>query len=145
VHRVLGALSGHGPADGPGDEPAPQRGLTTGFPAAPDRAFDRAPVRGPVLGPAAPRPAALPFPRGVAQTFTIGRDRSCDLAIDHLTVSRVHARLQRTGDGWRLSDLGSTNGTRVNGWRVRGGVDVRAGDLVRFGDVEYALGEAGEP
>jgi pSer/pThr/pTyr-binding forkhead associated (FHA) protein len=38
-----------------------------------------------------------------------------------------------------LKDLSSTNGTRVNGWRVRGQVTVRAGDVIRFGDVEYAL------
>ena len=56
-----------------------------------------------------------------------------------MTVSRIHARLERTPEGWVLKDLSSTNGTRVNGWRVRGQVTVRAGDVVRFGDVEYTL------
>jgi hypothetical protein len=84
-------------------------------------------------------PAPLPFPRTGEGFFTIGRDARCDLAIDHMTVSRIHARLERTPGGWMLKDLSSTNGTRVNGWRVRGQVCVRAGDVVRFGDVEYTL------
>ncbi len=84
-------------------------------------------------------PAPLVFPRTQEGFFTIGRDSRCDLAIDHMTVSRIHARLERTPDGWMLKDLSSTNGTRVNGWRVRGQVAVRAGDVVRFGDIEYVL------
>ncbi len=50
-----------------------------------------------------------------------------------MTVSRRHATLERTADGWLLTDLESTNGTRVNGWRVRGKVSVTPGDLVSFG------------
>jgi hypothetical protein len=84
-------------------------------------------------------PVPLAFPRTEEGFFTIGRDSRCDLAIDHMTVSRIHARLERTPDGWMLKDLSSTNGTRVNGWRVRGQVAVRAGDVVRFGDIEYVL------
>jgi len=53
-----------------------------------------------------------------------------------MTVSRRHAALERTPGGWLLSDLESTNGTRVNGWRVRGKVAVRAGDLISFGTLE---------
>lgn len=83
--------------------------------------------------------ALLEFPRGVGDSFSIGRSSGCDLAIADLTVSRTHARLDRTPDGWLLTDLGSTNGTRVNGWRVRGEVRVRPGDLVSFGDAEYSL------
>jgi hypothetical protein len=86
-------------------------------------------------------PTPLQFPRG-GNFFSIGRDAGCDLAIADMTVSRMHARLERTADGWLLTDLASTNGTRVNGWRVRGQVQVRAGDLVRFGDAEYSLSAA---
>jgi len=84
-------------------------------------------------------PVPLQFPRGPGIFFSIGRDATCDLAIPDMTVSRVHARLERTHDGWLLTDLTSTNGTRVNGWLVRGQVRVRAGDLVSFGDAQYAL------
>lgn len=84
-------------------------------------------------------PAPLEFPRSTGGSFSIGRGSDCDLAILDMTVSRVHARLERTPEGWLLTDLGSTNGTRVNGWRVRGEVRVRPGDLVSFGDAEYSL------
>ena len=86
------------------------------------------------------RPVPLEFPRGAGASFSIGRASSCDLTIADLTVSRVHAMLERSAEGWLLTDLSSTNGTRVNGWRVRGQVRVRAGDRVSFGDVEYSLG-----
>jgi hypothetical protein len=85
------------------------------------------------------RPLPLQFPRGTADQFSIGRDASCDLAIADMTVSRRHATLERTADGWLLTDLESTNGTRVNGWRVRGKVSVTPGDLVSFGNCEYSL------
>ena len=85
------------------------------------------------------RPRPLAFPRGSASQFSIGRDANCDLAIADMTVSRLHATLERTADGWLLTDLESTNGTRVNGWRVRGKVKVTPGDLVCFGNAEYAL------
>jgi hypothetical protein len=96
----------------------------------------------PQAGTAAGRPARLQFPRGAGNLFSIGRDASCDLMIADMTVSRVHARLERTPDGWLLTDLASTNGTRVNGWRVRGQVPVRTGDLVCFGTAEYSLSGA---
>jgi hypothetical protein len=112
------------------DMPSRIRRLTTALPAARAGA-----------GPArrAATPAPLAFPRGAGTGFSIGRDSRCDLAIGDMTVSRVHARLDRTPDGWALTDLSSTNGTRVNGWLVRDQTPVRAGDIVRFGDAEYAL------
>ena len=85
------------------------------------------------------QPLALQFPRGEGSQFSIGRDAACDLAIADMTVSRRHAQLERTAAGWLLTDLESTNGTRVNGWRVRGQVPVRSGDLVSFGSLETVL------
>ncbi len=85
------------------------------------------------------RPLPLQFPRGSGEQFSIGRDAGCDLAIADMTVSRRHATLERTAEGWLLTDLESTNGTRVNGWRVRGKVSVTPGDLVSFGNSEYSL------
>jgi pSer/pThr/pTyr-binding forkhead associated (FHA) protein len=92
------------------------------------------------------QPYLLQFPRGGGDQFSIGRDASCDLAIADMTVSRLHAQLERTSEGWLLSDLESTNGTRVNGWRVRGKVPVRAGDLVSFGSLEvvFSAGARGD-
>jgi hypothetical protein len=92
---------------------------------------------------AAVRPAAgwpeLPFPAGRELWFTIGRAGECDLVLADITVSRLHARLDRDGAGWRLQDLGSTNGTRLNGWLVTSSVPVRAGDQVSFGAVSFVL------
>lgn len=78
---------------------------------------------------------ALPLPAGREILFTIGRDRDCDFVLADLTVSRRHARLERDGDGWLLADLDSTNGTRLNGWRVTEPVLLRAGDKVSFGSM----------
>jgi hypothetical protein len=85
------------------------------------------------------QPLPLQFPRGAGGQFSIGRDASCDLVIADMSVSRRHAILDRIQDGWLLTDLESTNGTRVNGWRIYGPVPVHAGDHVCFGNIEYAL------
>lgn len=62
--------------------------------------------------------------------WVIGRAPDCDLVIAHPQVSARHCRLIRTGTGWVLEDLGSTNGTFVNGVRIQGAVTVRPGDQV---------------
>jgi pSer/pThr/pTyr-binding forkhead associated (FHA) protein len=46
----------------------------------------------------------------------LGRSNTCDYAIGDPTVSTRHAELVRIDDGWLIRDLGSLNGTRVNGW-----------------------------
>lgn len=85
-------------------------------------------------------PPVLVFPSSDRRRFTIGRDATCDLVLPNLSVSRWHAGLKRCASGWLLDDLGSTNGTRLNGWRVRAWVPVRDGDLVSFGAVTYIIG-----
>jgi hypothetical protein len=93
-------------------------------------------------GPPAPEPgnpAPLAFPPGSGVRFTIGRTRDCDLCLTDLSVSRMHALLVRREDGWVLSDLGSHNGTRLNGWLVREAVRVRAGDRVEFGSMAFII------
>jgi hypothetical protein len=70
--------------------------------------------------------------------WTIGRSDRCRLVIDARTVSRAHAELRRTPAGLEIRDLGSTNGTRVNGWRVERAL-VRPGDELRLGDVRVLL------
>lgn len=49
--------------------------------------------------------------------IVLGRDTQSDLVIDDDLASRSHARLRPSGRGWIVEDLGSTNGTRVNGFR----------------------------
>jgi hypothetical protein len=87
----------------------------------------------------APRVPLLVLPRGPRTVFSIGRSPACDLPLSDPTVSWNHAELHRTGDSWVLVDVGSRNGTRVNGWRVDSGFTVRPGDCVRFGRAVYRL------
>src|SRR5690349_394541 len=89
--------------------------------------------------PSPPRAAPLFFPPGSGTRFTIGRTRECDLCLSDLSVSRMHALLVRREDGWVLSDLGSHNGTRLNGWLVREPVPVRPGDRVEFGSMAFIV------
>jgi hypothetical protein len=84
-------------------------------------------------------PAVLVFPSADRQRFTIGRDADCDLVLPDPSVSRWHAGLKRSADGWLLDDLGSTNGTLLNGWRVREPVPVRPGDQVSFGALTFVV------
>jgi FHA domain/Domain of unknown function (DUF1707) len=87
-------------------------------------------------GPGLPR---LAMPRGPRTVFTVGRSPDCDLPLGDATVSWVHAEFRRTDDTWVLVDLGSRNGTSVNGWRADSGFKVRAGDCVRFGGAAFRL------
>ncbi len=86
-------------------------------------------------------PAALTLPAGSQARFTIGREPACDMTLLDRTVSRWHACLKREDDGWLLTDLGSTNGTRLNGWRVNAPITVSPGDLVSFGAATFVLTE----
>jgi FHA domain/Domain of unknown function (DUF1707) len=133
-------------ADLPATPQAPGRAaallgrLRAAWPRPPQRTALSRPARPARPAPSRiPPPAPLAFPRGAGDSFTIGRSPECDLAIADTTVSRVHATLERTADGWLLTDLTSTNGTRVNGWRARGRVPVTAGDVVSFGNAQYSL------
>jgi|SRR5688500_11276894 len=74
------------------------------------------------------------------EVLRIGRAADCDLRLDHPSVSRVHAELADGLDGWVLRDLGSKNGSHLDGLRVERARLERACWL-RFGDVhcEFAL------
>ena len=109
--------------------------------AARRAAAPRGAARGPDIRWQGAQWPALPLPAGREILFTIGRDGDCDLVLADLTVSRRHARLERDGGGWLHADLGSTNGTRLNGWRVSSPVPVRPGDQVSFGEASFMLAE----
>jgi hypothetical protein len=87
----------------------------------------------------APEPKPLCLPRHEDRKFTIGRAPACDFTVADLSVSRWHARLHREEESWLLSDLGSTNGTRLNGWRVTQSVQILPGDEVSFGTVTFVI------
>ena len=73
----------------------------------------------------------------VHDTATIGRDNDNDIVLRSMTVSRCHAVLLRDADQLLLLDLGSTNGTLVNGVAARPNAPVQLadGDNVQFGQV----------
>jgi hypothetical protein len=64
---------------------------------------------------------------------TVGRRPECTLQLGDPNVSRNHAEIRPHGNGWVLVDLGSTNGSRVNGVRVSSH-ELREGDEVAFGN-----------
>jgi hypothetical protein len=67
---------------------------------------------------------------------TIGRSRDCDLVLSDTSISRTHAQIVRTGGGWAIRDLRSTNGLRVNGREVGSEpVPVQHGDELEIGTV----------
>ncbi len=69
--------------------------------------------------------------------FTIGRDPGSDLVIDQPLVSRRHARFEREGLQLTLYDLGSTNGTYVNGNCIPGHAQIAPGDEIRIGPASF--------
>jgi hypothetical protein len=76
------------------------------------------------------------------QGMVIGRAaEQCDLVVAHATVSRRHARLSLAGETLQVEDLGSTNGTSVNGTALRSGTPValQVGAKLGLGDVELAV------
>jgi predicted component of type VI protein secretion system len=72
---------------------------------------------------------------------TIGRSRECDIVLSDSNVSRRHAELRPAGDGWTITDLGSTNGVRVNGRELSANEPhaLRAGDRLDVGTVDASF------
>jgi len=103
------------------------------------------------VGPEAGRPAAGPIPSGASvrilrgfyeglevpldrDWMVIGRGRTADLVIAEPTISRAHAAIGWDAEGFFMQDLGSTNGTKVNGQRsplarLKDGDDLQLGRL----------------
>jgi len=114
-----------------------------------------APVRAAVPSPAAPRPqrgwrlvVVGPGDTGlapgvefaVAGHMTIGRDMSAGIVLGDPSVSGHHAAIERVQGGWRLTDLGSTNGTSVGGRPIGpGGAVLKGGEKISLGAVVLRL------
>jgi hypothetical protein len=71
--------------------------------------------------------------------IVIGRSRDCDVRMADENVSRRHAEIRHEGDTWWIADLGSTNGTMLNGSRVRR-ERLREGDRITLGATEIVFG-----
>lgn len=74
-------------------------------------------------------------------TYKVGRVQEAAVCIPDATVSRSHAEFEVTPSGEQcfLTDLGSHNGTRVNGEKVSARREVRPGDVIQFGKTEFTL------
>lgn len=98
---------------------------------------------------APPRPPVVIDPK---RDVVIGRSPHCDLPLESPGASRCHAAIRTLGDRRLVRDLGSTNGTFVNGERLTGERALEAGDRIEIGDVsvtycrvEGAMVEAARP
>jgi hypothetical protein len=87
----------------------------------------------------APRLPRFALPPKDWSRLLIGRAPGCQFVVTDLSVSRVHAELTRSENTWLLSDLGSMNGTLVNGYRIVAPTRVRPGDEVTFGNLRFIL------
>lgn len=88
-------------------------------------------------------PAEADFPVGhrfpLGQVTNVGRSSANAIALNDAFVSGQHARIEINGTEWRVHDLGSTNGTFVNGEQIHGFSDIGEGDVVQFGRVTMRL------
>jgi FHA domain-containing protein/uncharacterized protein DUF1707 len=109
------------------------RGLTADLPAQPSARLARLRALFSRRGLGLPQAGELAHARVV-----LGRSRDCQLILADDTVSRRHAELRIEDGCWLLRDLGSSNGTWVNGRRVVE-AEVRPGDLVQLGGAEIRL------
>ena len=78
----------------------------------------------------------------VTGPVVIGRSPGADIVIGEDFVSGRHARISPAGDGAVIDDLGSTNGTLVNGTRLLAVKQLQPGDVVDIGSVRLKVGRA---
>jgi len=74
----------------------------------------------------------------------IGRRGDCDLCIPLMSVSRRHCQLNLNDEGLQIRDLGSRNGTFLNGKQIKQ-AEVQAGDFIKIGPISFAIQIDGKP
>ena len=77
----------------------------------------------------------------VGEGATLGRSNGADIRIDDPFASSAHARIFARGDFMYVEDMGSTNGTYLNGRQLRQAERLRMADVIRIGDSEYRYQE----
>ncbi len=75
--------------------------------------------------------------------MVIGRGPECDQVLDYAMISQKHARIFRNGPAMFVQDLGSANGTFVNGVRIYRATQIATGDLIGLGSYEFRLTDQG--
>src|ERR1700729_4002232 len=75
-----------------------------------------------------------------SELLRVGLPDPLEIVLDDSSVSRYHAEVRATERGWRVRDLGSTNGTRLNGVRLGNGQwPLRVKDLLQFGEIAVVV------
>lgn len=99
--------------------------------------------KGPLLGVLVVRSSGTRVAPHVAlrvPTIRLGRDEHNGVVIPHASVSAEHAELRLRGGVWTLADLGSLNGSWVDGEPVVGALPLAPGSEIRLGEVVFAFG-----
>jgi pSer/pThr/pTyr-binding forkhead associated (FHA) protein len=73
------------------------------------------------------------------QVATLGRAMECDIVIASKSISRENTRIRLDGRHWFVEDLGSTNGTYLNGERIISSMKLRDGDSITVGDMAFSF------
>lgn len=94
------------------------------------------------LGKALVHPLAKRSSTFFPGVLLLGRSSNNDVVIPHSSVSKLHARLRAEKDGFWVEDAGSQNGSAIDGEPIRKPVFAVAGDLLRFGDLNFQLVDA---
>src|SRR3954470_3738882 len=102
-----------------------------------------------MINPGGPAELSLVLPDGMERSIplsgaTIGRRADADVVIDDASVSRRHAQLIRRGDAWYVADIGSRNGTTLNGQAVTREVRLSDGDILELGEARLTI-QLGSP
>jgi hypothetical protein len=130
--RDLARYEAVGPTEVP--EPARKRGRDSGVPDL-----------GAGVAPRLEVVAAMGHEPGTAFELlngaTLGRADSSDIKVDDPFASSAHARIFQRGDFMYIEDMGSTNGTFLNGRQLRSAERLKPADVVRIGDTEYRYQE----
>ncbi|HET6267607.1 MAG TPA: SpoIIE family protein phosphatase [Acidobacteriota bacterium] len=71
----------------------------------------------------------------VKDLFTIGRSSGNDLAFNHLSLSRHHAKIVKDKEAYTIEDAGSRNGTFLNGTKIAGATTLNSGDVIQLGEI----------
>lgn len=127
------SISQHTPPAAEAQEDMSDSGQETRYRMTPPRALLRG-VSGPYFGRVL----------GVPGRLVIGRGSDCDLVLDEPEMSRKHAMIEVTNDGIYLRDMGSANGTFVNGVQVRDAV-LYTGDQIAFDRNRFLIEAPGTP
>ena len=77
----------------------------------------------------------------VGRGATMGRSDGAEIRVDDPFASSAHARIFERGDFMYVEDMGSTNGTYLNGRQIRTAERLKVADTVRIGDTEYRYQE----